>query len=80
MHMQSRVSASSAATCIVLTYRLAGLACYNVSNCEILEESLVELQTLLLHNEHLLNTPGLLPKLYDATAMTSELFAAFSGR
>ena len=78
--MQSRVFASIAATCIVLSSRLAGLACYNASNCEIVEESLVELQTLLLQNEHLLRTPGLLPKLYDAIAVTSELFAAFSGR
>lgn len=76
VHMQTGV----AATCMILCYRLAGLACYNTSNCETLEESLVELQTLLLHNEHLLSTPGLLPKLYDAIAVTSELFAAFSGR
>ena len=60
--------------------RLGTQACYNMENCEILMESVTELQTLLLHNSHLLEDRHRLDLFLASIAMLQDLFAEFSNR
>ena len=55
-------------------------ACYNAANTEVLLESIVELQALLLQNRSLLNRTALLSTLESIVATTKDFFATFSAR
>ena len=60
--------------------RLYVAACYNAGNCEVLQESMLELQMLLLQNQHLFAHSSLLAKLLATVTTIKELFAMFSAR
>ena len=60
--------------------RLADAACFNAENAEILLESIVELQGLLLKNECLLEKAALLSTLQSIVTTTKEFFSTFSTR
>jgi hypothetical protein len=60
--------------------RLSVGACYNAGNCDVLQESLLELQMLLLQNGHLFGHTGLLAKFMAIVSTMKDLFSMFSAR
>lgn len=60
--------------------RFASAACYNATNAEILLESIVELQTLLLGNSCLVEKTALLQTFQSIIQTTLDFFASFSRR
>jgi len=60
--------------------RLSIAACYNAGNCEMLQESVLELQMLLLENSHLFGHAGLLAKFMAIVSTIKDLFSMFSAR
>lgn len=60
--------------------RLSTAACYNATNCEIMLESIVELQSLLLQNSSLLKHSALLSAFQSIVATTKEFLGNFSAR